>query len=187
MSFIDVFVCELWKVDPKRRNVLGSSHLEVVKEACINVKALVACGYQLQLLNQVETLMCYGRCVCEHNGQDPPQLSVEQFNAQWQRRLPEHFEAKMQCGRLAKSVREKIADFTATRKQFLLGDLEAAISVIESGLDEDIGLFSCHSNLFWLLTQCLAILKDHRDILRGVLGHDSLNSPMSLKDVLFLR
>lgn len=153
---------------------IGAHHLEVVKETCIQVKKIVSCQKQYQILDQVEMLMCFGRsCCCEADG--PVPLPSDDA-------LKPRKDGPTILCQPRESVRDKISKYTAQRLTVFFGDVEAAMSVIDTGLLGDNGLFRCHPEIRSLLQQCSVILQDHRDILCGVMSGKSFGGTMSLDE-----
>ena len=181
MSMTEAFTAKLATVKKEHRLYVGSHHMEVIKESCIQLAPLVTCKYQLRVLKQVQVLTSFARCYLEHEGEDRPQLHVEMLN------VDSSNGGVDLCSRISQSFSQNILNFTVGRKQALLEDLNASVSIIDSGLKDDArGAFSSHGNFAWLFSQCLAILENHRDMLKGILAVPARLEPdMTLTEDMF--
>ena len=183
MSMTETFTAKLDTVKKDHRLYVGSQHMEVIKESCIQLAPLVTCQYQLRVLKQVQVLTCFARCYLEHEGDDRPQLHVEMLNVD-----ASNGDVNL-CSRISQSFRQTISNFTVGRKQAFLEDLKASASILKSGLKEDVcGVFNSHANFAWLFTQCLAIFEDHRYMLEGILAvSERLEHAMELTEDMFCK
>ena len=55
----EAFTAKLATVKKEHRLYVGSHHMEVIKESCIQLAPLVTCKYQLRVLKQVQVLTSF--------------------------------------------------------------------------------------------------------------------------------